>query len=101
MLTMLSIRVGILGFGVEAYTRQHSVSLDTLPVSTIAPPRPRKQYPWKTGLVLVTSALLLYIGLFARNKPEDTQSISKMAGNPQSFVDGLIKSEKVVIFSKS
>ena len=75
--------------------------MSRMPVSTSAPARPRKQYPWKTGLALVTSALLLYFGLFAKSKPEDTKSISKMAGNPQSFVDGLIKSEKVVIFSKS
>ena len=72
--------------------------------ATIAPSKNRRQYPWKVGLLLLAVGVAsYYMGLFGSSKTETANTSSGgMAGSdPKSFVDGLIKSEKVVIFSKS
>lgn len=53
--------------------------------------------------MLAIGAVAFYMGLFGSSKTDSaTTSSSNMSGSdPKSFVDGLIKSEKVVIFSKS
>lgn len=71
---------------------------------TIATSKAQNRYPLKAGLLLLTVSLTLYyMGLFGSSNTETAStSAPGMAGSdPKSFVDGLIKSEKVVIFSKS
>lgn len=88
-----------LGFSSRAQAQAKSPNASTQ-LFKIAPVKARRQYPWKTGLIIVATVLITYFGLIAKNTPAETPSIKKMS-DPQSFVDGLVKSEKVVIFSKS
>ena len=53
--------------------------------------------------MLTATSVILYMGVFGSSKTESASTSSPSMGgsDPKSFVDGLIKSEKVVIFSKS